>query len=82
MTPAAFAKLALALEGATQGAHHGTPDFRRAGGRIFATLGYPDKEHAMVKLTPDQQRMLVDAEPDMFLPAKGKWGWAARPTCG
>ena len=74
MTPAAFAKLALALEGAVQGAHHGTTDFRRTGGRIFATLGYPDAAHAMVKLTPDQQRMLIDAEPEIFLPVKGKWG--------
>jgi hypothetical protein len=74
MTPAAFAKLALALEGAVQGAHHGTTDFRRTGGRIFATLGYPDAAHAMVKLTPDQQRLLVEAEPEIFLPVKGKWG--------
>ena len=74
MTPAAFAKLALALEGAVQGAHHGTTDFRRAGGKIFATLGYPDAAHAMVKLTPDQQRLLVEAEPEIFLPVKGKWG--------
>jgi hypothetical protein len=74
MTPAALARLALALEGAVQGAHHGTTDFRRAGGRIFATLGYPDKEHGMVKLTPDQQRLLVESEPEIFLPVKGKWG--------
>jgi hypothetical protein len=74
VTPAAFAKLALALEGAVQGAHHGTTDFRRAGGRIFATMGYPDAAHAMVKLTPEQQRLLVEAEPEIFLPVKGKWG--------
>ena len=61
MTPAAFAKLALALDGAVQGSHHGTTDFR-AGGKIFATMGYPDAAHAMVKLTPDQQRMLVAAD--------------------
>lgn len=73
MTPAAFAKLALLLEGAIEGSHHGTKDFR-AGGRIFATLGYPDKDHAMVKLTPDQQRMLIEAEPAIFVPVRGKWG--------
>lgn len=73
MTPAAFAKLALSLEGAIEGSHHGTKDFR-AGGRIFATLGYPDEDHAMVKLTPDQQRMLIEAEPSIFVPMKGKWG--------
>src|SRR5262249_2276182 len=73
MTPAAFAKLALALEGATQGSHGGHPDFR-AGGRVFATIGYPDMTWAMVKLTPDQQRLLCDAEPAMFQPVKGGWG--------
>lgn len=75
MTPAAFAKLALSLEGTIEGSHHGTRDFRAGGGgRIFATLGYPDKDHAMVKLTPDQQRLLVEAEPAIFGPVKGKWG--------
>jgi YjbR len=73
MTPAAFRKLALSLEGASEGAHGGHADFR-AGGKVFATMGYPDKEWAMVKLTPDQQRMLCDAEPGIFRPVKGAWG--------
>jgi len=73
MTPAAFAKLALALDGAAQGSHGGHPDFR-AGGKVFATMGYPDKDWAMVKLTPDQQEMLCAAEPAMFQPVKGGWG--------
>ena len=73
MTPAAFRKLALSFEGAVQGAHGGHADFR-SGGKVFATMGYPDDRHAMVKLTPDQQRLLVDAEPAMFLPVRGGWG--------
>jgi len=73
MTPGAFAKLALALDGATQGSHGGHPDFR-AGGKVFATMGYPDTTWAMVKLTPDQQEMLCAAEPAMFRPVKGGWG--------
>jgi hypothetical protein len=73
MTPAAFRKLALSFDGAVEGAHGGHADFR-AGGKVFATMGYPDDRHAMVKLTPDQQRLLVDAEPAMFLPVKGGWG--------
>jgi len=28
----------------------------------------------MVKLTPDQQTMLVDAEPELFRPVPGAWG--------
>ena len=73
MTPAAFRRLALSLKGASEGAHGGHADFR-AGGRIFATLGYPDEEWGMVKLAPEQQQMLVSAEPRMFVPVKGAWG--------
>ena len=73
MTPAAFRKLALTLDGASESAHGGHPDFR-AGGKVFATMGYPDKDWAMVKLTPEQQDMLCAAEPAMFQPIKGGWG--------
>lgn len=73
MTPAGFRKIALSLQGAVESAHGGHPDFR-AGGKVFATMGYPDAAHAMVKLTPDQQRLLCDAEPAIFVPVKGGWG--------
>ena len=73
MTPAAFAKIALSLDGAIEGAHGGHADFR-AGGKVFATLGYPGKDWGMVKLAPEQQQMLVAAEPAMFVPVKGTWG--------
>jgi hypothetical protein len=73
MTPAAFARIALSLEGAVEGAHGGHADFR-AGGKVFATLGYPTNDWGMVKLAPEQQQMLVGAEPTMFTPIKGTWG--------
>jgi hypothetical protein len=73
MTPAAFARIALSLDGAVEGAHGGHADFR-AGGRVFATLGYPTKDWGMVKLAPEQQQMLVAAEPAIFTPIKGTWG--------
>jgi hypothetical protein len=73
MTPASFRKIALSLDGAVEGAHGGHADFR-AGGKVFATLGYPGKDWGMVKLAPEQQQMLVAAEPDMFAPVKGTWG--------
>lgn len=41
---------------------------------MFATLGYPDEKWGMVKLTPDQQAVLIDAEPEMFRPVPGAWG--------
>ena len=77
MTPAAFAKIALSLDGAVEGAHGGHADFR-AGGRVFATLGYPNKDWGMVKLVPEQQQMLVAAEPAMFVAGEGHLGPARR----
>lgn len=73
MTVAGFRRIALGLKGAVEHAHHGHPDFR-VGGRIFATLGYPDTKHGMVALTPEQQRTWVDGHPEAFAVAKGAWG--------
>ena len=56
-----------------ESAHHGHPDFRVTG-RIFATLGYPDRDWGMVNLTPDQQQSFVGDFPETFVPAKGAWG--------
>ena len=73
MSAKRFSVTALALPEAVEGAHQGHADFR-VGKRIFATLGYPDKGWGMVKLTRDQQAVLVDAEPDIFRPVPGGWG--------
>ena len=51
----------------------GHPDFR-VRNKIFASLGVPDKAWATVKLTPEQQEMLMGAEPAAFKPAAGAWG--------
>jgi len=66
--------MALALEGAVEGAHMGHPDFR-AHGRIFATL-HADLLHGMVKLTPEQQERFVRDHADAFSPENGAWGRA------
>ncbi len=68
-----FRRVALGLPGAIEGAHQGHADFR-VGKRIFATLGYPDDNWGMVKLTPEQQSMPVEAEPEIFRPVPGGWG--------
>lgn len=73
MTAAEFRKLALALPDAQESAHMNHPDFR-VGGRIFATLGYPDEAWGMVKLYPDQQEAFIKAAPRTFAPVKGAWG--------
>ncbi len=72
MTADQFRKLALSLPEAVEGAHMGHPDFR-VGGKIFATLG-PDGDWGMVKLTPEQQAVFVNAQPKIFQPIKGGWG--------
>jgi hypothetical protein len=72
MSPIEFRKLALSLPEAAERAHLNHPDFRVAG-KMFATLGYPDKTHAMVRITPVEQEMLIDKGPGVFSPVKGKW---------
>jgi hypothetical protein len=73
MTADDFRQIALGLPEASESAHMDHPDFR-VRGKIFATLGYPDRDWGMVKLTPAQQATLVRAEPAAFVPAKGAWG--------
>lgn len=75
MTPAEFRRLALSLPAAVESAHMGHPDFR-VGGRIFATLGYPTREWAVVMLAPDDQQVFTTARPRVFTPAPGAWGRA------
>ena len=65
--------MALSLAGATEASHMDHPDFR-VGGKIFATLQYPRRGWGMVALTPDEQLLVVQAEPDVFVPANGAWG--------
>jgi hypothetical protein len=73
MTPNEFRKLALSFPEAIESAHMRHPDFR-VGGRIFATLGYPDEESATVKLSSDDQKEFVRTSPGIFTPVKGAWG--------
>lgn len=67
-----FRKLALSLPEASEDSHMGHPDFR-ARGKIFATLGL-DEDWGMVKVTADQQELLVRTELGVFQPASGAWG--------
>ena len=74
MGPTDFRRMALALDGALEGAHMGHPDFR-VNNRIFATLHTGDR-FGMVALTPQQQREFMDEHPEMFTPEAGAWGRA------
>jgi hypothetical protein len=73
MTPSDFRRIALSMPDVVAASHVGHPDFR-VGGKIFATLGYPDTRWAMVKLKPEQQAKLVAAKPEVFAPVAGSWG--------
>jgi hypothetical protein len=54
-----------------QSSHFGTVDFR-VRNKIFCTHPRPDELN--LKLTREQQQMLVEAEPAMFRPIPHKWG--------
>jgi len=73
MTAADFRKIALALPETEERSHMNHPDFR-VGGKIFATVGYPDKTRGMVKLSPEDQHYFSKDYPDVFIPVKGVWG--------
>ena len=73
VTSAEFRRLALSLPDAVESAHMGHPDFR-VRDKIFATMSYPSKEWAMVKLSPEHQHEFSRTEPDAFIPVKGTWG--------
>jgi hypothetical protein len=73
VTAQEFRRMALSLPDTEARSHMDHPDFRVAG-KIFATLGYPDKSFGMVKLTPIEQQLFVNAEPKAFSPSPGKWG--------
>lgn len=68
-----FRRIALSLEGAEDGSHMGSADFR-VGGRIFATLAAEKQGYGNVMLTPEQQQAFVEELPAVFLPVRGGWG--------
>ena len=72
MTLEDFRRVALSLPEALEGAHMGRTDFR-VGNRIFASL-HPYRDAGMVILKPEEQAMLVEAEPAIFSPVPGGWG--------
>lgn len=74
--------LASMLPETVEGAHQGHPDFR-IGGRIYATL-WTDEERVVIKLTPEAQAALCEAEPDAVEPVPGPWGtrgWTSLDLC-
>ncbi len=75
ITPAKLRAAALALPRAFERPHFDWASFRvdAPKGRIFCTLP-PHHEFSNVFLTPEEQRMLCEAEPAIFFPVPNKWG--------
>ena len=72
MTADEFRALALTFPEAVEGSHFDTADFR-VGKKIFATLRESDGR-AVLKLSPDEQQLLLETSPGLFEPVKGSWG--------
>ncbi len=70
MTIDEFRKMALEIPTAVEQSHMNHPDFRVTG-KIFASLGAPDANWSMVKLTPEQQRAFIEKAPEVFKPCSG-----------
>ena len=73
MKAADFRRIALEMEGAEEGSHMGSADFR-VGGRIFATLASEKQGYGNLMLTPEIQAGFIEDLPDVFLPIAGGWG--------
>ncbi len=75
ITPAKLRAEALSLPCAVERPHFDWASFRvdAPRGKIFCTLP-PHHEFSNVFLTPDEQRMLCEAEPLIFFPVANKWG--------
>jgi hypothetical protein len=73
MTAEQFETLCRGLPGVIKASHQGHADYR-VRNKVFATLGYPDIGHGMVKLSSEEQAKYVRQMPSVFAPAKGAWG--------
>jgi hypothetical protein len=73
MTIVDFRRIALSLEGAEEGSHMGSADFR-VGGKIFATLAAQKLGYGNLMLTPEVQADFVRELPEVFIPIAGGWG--------
>jgi hypothetical protein len=79
MTADEFRRLALSFPEVVEGSHMGHADFR-VGGKVFATLGYPNERYGAAMLTPQDQDLLVKDHPKTFAPAAGAWGASGSTT--
>jgi hypothetical protein len=72
MTPEQFRSCALSQLEAVEGGHQGQVDFR-VRKKIFATMDGA-KNLGTLKLTPEDQALLIEAVGAAAFPANGSWG--------
>lgn len=72
ITQDVYRALALSLPEAVESSHFESADFR-VRNKIFATLRERDG-HAVLKLTPDEQRLMVETMPGVLVAIPGGWG--------
>lgn len=72
MTQAQYRTLALDFPDSRQAGHFDVTDFR-VGKKIFASLREADGR-AVLKLSPDEQQLLMETSRGMFEPVNGSWG--------
>jgi len=65
-------RLALSLPESSEASHHGIPSFR-VRGKIFCTI-HVTAPRMMVKLDPEDQRNLAEANPGVVEAVPGYWG--------
>lgn len=71
MTEDELVAFALGLPEAAEASHFGTRDFR-VRGKIFLAL--PSREFGVIKLTPDQQRLVLETAAGTVTAVPGGWG--------
>lgn len=72
MTADEYRALALGFPKSRQDSHFDVTDFR-VGKKIFATFREKDGR-AVIKLSPDEQQLVMSTAPGLFEPIKGSWG--------
>ena len=71
MTNEDLRRLALALPGTEEKSHFDKADFR-VRNKIFASL--KDEATGVIKLSPEEQSVMAEAEPEVFQALPGGWG--------
>ncbi len=74
MTDEEFDALARGMPSATYSDHFGQGAYKVADKKIFACPSSTREGKGILKLTPEQQEMMCEAEPEVFVAFSDHWG--------